>query len=104
MSDYEDRKRIIAGTKLASVYDYIDECLKDYTHAAHHQFAAMRDSWEWTIFVTIGEKRYRADAEFPGDTFEDGTGCLTDACELTDGEKLVIVSGLFDSIAWALSK
>jgi hypothetical protein len=104
--DYESVKAQAAGTKLASIYKYLDEILPDYTHSAQHNFKPMTDRFEFTVYMTIGKTRFRSDIEFPSSTFVnvEESIMLFPETELTDKEKLAIMSGLFDGVAWALER
>jgi len=104
MIDYESVKAQAAGTKLASVYKYIDSLLPDYTHSAIHEFAPTRDNFEFTVFMTIGKTRFRSDIEFPVTTFINSWTDFKPEEDLTDKEKLTVALGLFDGVAWALER
>lgn len=101
VTDYEERKQMIAGTKLLSVYEYAEEYLVGPN--IYHEFTAMREDWEFTFFGRIGERRFRADVSFPADALEED-GHFTPAGELTDAEKLVISTAILDGINWHLNR
>lgn len=94
--DYEDRKKIIAGTKLLSVYEYAEQFLVGAN--IYHELNWMRNDLEFTFFGRIGERRFRADARFPQEYFD------APAAELTDAEKLEVTTAILDGINWHVNR
>lgn len=52
-----------AGTVIGEARDYMKKLIENPDATVLHEFSPMRDLWELTAYTTIGEKRYRVDAE-----------------------------------------